>query len=714
MTGSFRDFGNLTQLLQARAAEYPDDIAFEFMSDGETVSESITYQKLQARASWLAQQLAKSGVVPGDAVTLLYPPGFDYICGLLGCSLAGAIPVSGVPPTPPRMNSDNLRHRRNAERFLSVVRGSRTRALLGPAELVGQFAKALPAQQDKIAVIEDNGETSSVSENSPGFLMASDDLAALQYTSGSTGAPKGVMLSHANILHNAFAQATVFEYGPNDRGVSWLPFFHDMGLVGAAFAAMAGRFPVTLMSPVHFVERPMRWIRALSHQRATVSWAPNFAFNLAVDTYDAASAADLDLSSLRLLFNGSEPVSPTTIDRFSACYARHGFDANSVYNAYGLADATLFAAGRSIYAKTARRRLSKEAMSAGIVSSASGEQDKSITLVSCGGAIPDSRIEVVDPECGKPCPAGTLGEVWLMGPSVASGYFENPQATEEAFGGRLANGDGPFLRTGDLGFFWEEELYIAGRVRDLIIVRGVNYLPQDIEAVVIGSHEAILPDSCAAFTINTETGTELVVCCEISRSHRNQSPDALTAIRISIFEEFGLHVHAVMVLKPGSIIKTPSGKIARAKNCAAYLNDEFSVVDSSILLSETAIGGADDLSTGVQTPDAVAVEAWLRARLVRYGASNTSLDLSLAEVGMNSVRVLEMVAEFDRVFGVRIGPADLFDCRTLQDVVLLASAPSVQSAPPPGAIEDGTRIRSGRRTLAAQRRKRQFSTSGAQ
>jgi acyl-CoA synthetase (AMP-forming)/AMP-acid ligase II len=413
----------------------------------------------------------------------------------------------------------------------------------------------------------------------------SQSLALIQYTSGSTGVPHGVMVSHANLQDNAGHICRLFRHTPVSRGLIWLPPYHDMGLIGGILQPMHAGFEVTLMSPLHFLQQPARWLRAVARTRATTSGGPNFAYELAVDKVGPEDLDGLDLSSWDVAFTGAEPIRAETLERFADAFEPFGFRREAFYPCYGLAESTLMASGAPKPGPYVVHDMPADRSE----SNGNGQPQTRRQVVGCGRALVGQELAVVDPERLTRCVDGQVGEIWIRGASVAQGYWNRPERTQETFAAYLADsGEGPFLRTGDLGFLTDGELFVTGRRKDLIIIDGRNHYPHDIEETVERSHAAIRPRCCAAFSIEGDTQEQLIIVTEIERQYvprraqagadagagpqaagaASDKPDGdkqeiLRAIRRAVAEQHDLRVADIRLLKPGTIMKTSSGKIQR-------------------------------------------------------------------------------------------------------------------------------------------------------
>jgi acyl-CoA synthetase (AMP-forming)/AMP-acid ligase II/acyl carrier protein len=566
-------FPTWTKLLQERAAQQGEQNAFLFLTDGERQEDSLTYAQLDRRAHALAARL-RSAHESSSRVMLLYPPGLEFAVGLFGCWYAGMI---AVPAYPPR----SAHHAGSLATLQGIAADAQPSVILTTARsqtMIQAATRAVPALANAPVIASDDASVDLTGKwREPD--IAGESLACLQYTSGSTSAPKGVMLTHANLLHNSAIIRECFGHGSASRGVIWLPPFHDMGLIGGILQPVYSGFPVTLMAPAAFLQRPLRWLEAISRYGGTTSGGPNFAYELCIKHACDAELSGLNLSTWDVAFNGAEPIDPRTIERFTATFARCGFRREAFYPCYGLAESTLIVAGGEKAAAPVLQSISPAAMeNHQAVRTEAGEESK--TFVGCGRPHFDAAIEIVDPATRLRCPAGRIGEIWTRGSSVARGYWRNAEATAEVFEARLADSnEGPFLRTGDLGFIDNNELFITGRLKDLIIIRGRNHYPHDIEHVAQESHAALRPDCGAAFAVESDGTESLVIVQELERTQRDSDPEAIIgAIRQAVAETHEVQVSVVVLLKPGGVPKTSSGKIRRRACREAFLKGDLEPV----------------------------------------------------------------------------------------------------------------------------------------
>lgn len=570
LPGTFFHSETLVDLLGHRAQQLANERAFTFLVDGESEEIHLTYGELDRRARAIAAVLQARDLV-GERALLLYPPGLDFVAGFFGCLYAGVVAVTAYPP---RMN-------RSLGRIQAIVADAGAQCALTTA---GVYERVSPwfddnhelSQIDWIAS-EEIGLGAEKGWERPD--INGETLAFLQYTSGSTGTPKGVMLTHGNLLHNSALISYGFEHTRSASGVFWLPSYHDMGLVGGIIQPLYCGGSNVMMSPMSFLQKPIRWLQAISKYRATTSGGPNFAYDLCLRKVTPAERETLDLSSWSVAFNGAEPVRDETLERFAQYFAPCGFRREAFYPCYGLAEATLIVAGGRKQAAAKINAFDGRRLEQGTAAPATGNAASTRRLVGCGSNLPDQRLVIVDPDSLTRCPEGTVGEVWVSGPSVAQGYWKRHEETEHTFFARIRNtGEGPFLRTGDLGFLDGGELYVTGRIKDLIIVRGVNHYPQDVELTVEHCDGALRPNSGAAFALESHGRSHLVVVQEIERGRQEESQRLIEAIRVAVAREHELQLDAVVLVRPGSIPKTSSGKIQRHACRNAFLKDHLKVV----------------------------------------------------------------------------------------------------------------------------------------
>ncbi|HVF89348.1 MAG TPA: amino acid adenylation domain-containing protein, partial [Blastocatellia bacterium] len=570
LPGSRLEPSTLIEVLRWRASDRPGVPAFTFLADGEKREHTLTYEDLEREARAIAARL-QTVAAPADRVLLVYPPGLEFMPAFFGCLYAGVIAVPVYPPDPGRLA-------RSLPRLISITADARaavaltTRAVLSMA--TGLAAKHTDLNSLHWISTDDIAADLSDSWREP--VVDGDSLAFLQYTSGSTGSPKGVMLTHGNLLHNASLVHDGVEHSPEDKYVSWLPTFHDMGFMAGVLQPLYAGLPVVSMSPVAFLQRPARWLEAISKYRATTSGGPNFAYDLCARKVTREEREKLDLSRWTVAFNGAEPVRANTIERFVAAFSECGFRRETFYPCYGLAEATLIVSGCAKDDPPSVKSVRAESLEKHSVTDCSEAHEDAVSFVSCGRPLGGQKVAIVNTNHLTLSREGEVGEVWVSGPSVAKGYWGRAVQTGEAFHAFTSDtGEGPFLRTGDLGFLSNGELFITGRIKDLIIIRGANHYPQDIEATVERSHSAIRPGCTAAFSVEVDAEERLVIVCETDERNKADAGDVSESIIKAVANEHELQPFAVAQVKAGTIFKTSSGKIQRGACREAFIAGEL-------------------------------------------------------------------------------------------------------------------------------------------
>ncbi|MFF3686856.1 fatty acyl-AMP ligase [Streptomyces sp. NPDC002187] len=565
---------SLVDLLTTHALQQPDRTAYRYLVTGDCDGEiqDLSYGRLAGRSRAVAAWLQERGLA-GSRAMLLYPPGLEFICGYLGCLSAGVVAVPGVPP------QGRSQNHRAVTRMRRLIADADAKVILGGREVIaalGAMVEHLP-ELDGITCVatEDIPDDAAGSWREPD--LTADSVAFLQYTSGSTSAPRGVMVTHGNLLDNqrvitermGHTPDTIAEYD-HELFVSWLPVYHDMGLIGPVLNTVHLGVTATLFSPLHFLQQPARWLTALDRYRPHTSGGPNFAYELCLKHATPDLLDGLDLSRWRVAFNGAEPVRAATLRRFTETFGAAGFRREALYPCYGLAEATLMVTGSSVTAPPALIEAAETGPHAGAADAAA---------VSSGRPGPGTTVVIADPERQEEVPEGEVGEIWVGGASVAKGYWRNALATRETFRATLKDRQGRFLRTGDLGFLRGGELFVTGRLKDLMVIDGRNHYPQDLELSAEMSHWALRPGCTAAFSVDGGVqGEQPVVVAETAPEAAGESEKITDLIRSSIGTAHGLSVHDIVLVRPGTIPKTSSGKIQRHASREAYLAGTLSVV----------------------------------------------------------------------------------------------------------------------------------------
>jgi amino acid adenylation domain-containing protein len=686
----------LVDLLRWRAAHQPDRRAYTFLVDGEADAVHLTYADIDRQARSIAALLQSRGMA-GERALLLYPPGLDYIAAFFGCLYAQVVAVPAYPPNPAQLE-------RSLPRLRAIARDARPCVALTTSPILSMtplLAAQDPAFQD-LPWLATDAVAPAVAETWHDPAAPSTALAFLQYTSGSTAAPKGVMLTHANLLHNSALIHHAFAHTPASQGVIWLPPYHDMGLIGGVLQPLYGGFPVILMSPVSFLQRPLRWLQAISRYGGTTSGGPNFAYDLCVRKSTPEQRTTLDLSSWRVAFNGAEPIHPDTLERFAAAFAPCGFRREAFYPCYGLAEATLIVTGGRAGAPPVVRRFQVDALAHNrAIAAVAAAQAPDRALIGCGQVLLDQQIAIIEPQTALRCAPEQIGEIWVSGPSVAQGYWDQPEQTEGVFHASIAGADRAdrFLRTGDLGFVQDGELFVTGRLKDLIIIRGRNHFPQDIELTVEQSHHALRAGFGAACAVDVAGAERLVVVQEVEARHSNVDVNQVAAaIRQAVADQHELQVYAVVLLKPGSIPKTSSGKIQRHLCRAGFLDGSLAIIGSSILEESTAEWTATALDQAALLALAAdarqpALAAYLQeqvARVLQVAPSQVDRDQPVHTLGLDSLMAVELQHAVETDLGVVISMVQFLQGFTIAQIAdaALAQLTLARPATPLTAAQD--------------------------
>jgi acyl-CoA synthetase (AMP-forming)/AMP-acid ligase II len=556
----------MVEVLQARAGATPDHLAFAFLIDGEEEGPRLTFAGLDRAARAVAVAL-RDAAGPGDRALLVYEPGLEFIPAFFGCLYAGLHPV---PASPPRLD----RLVQGWQALTGIAADCQARVVLTTADLVPGLTRGFTGRPQDTALrwlATDQVDLARACDwREP--RIDPDAVAFLQYTSGSTSAPKGVMVTHRNLMYTERMIQTAVEHAGPGLGVCWLPLYHDFGLIAGVLQAVFHGAPAVLMSPLGMLQRPLRWLRAVARYRADTSGGPNLGYDLCVQRVTPADRADLDLSNWSVAGIGSEPVSARTITRFCEAFAPCGFRPEAFYPCYGLAEATLMVTGGAKGAPPVIRTFRVDALAEGRAVEAAADAEGARPLVGCGRPWLGTEVVIADPETRTARPDGAVGEIWVRGPAVAAGYWDRPEETARTFRATLSGpGEGPFLRTGDLGFVRDGEMFITGRLKDLLVIRGRNHYPEDIEATVQTVNPALRVGGGAAFETGPDGQSRLVVVQEVDRRGRGVDVGRLLGdIRQAVAERHELQVHDLQFLEAGSLPRTSSGKVQRHACRAAY------------------------------------------------------------------------------------------------------------------------------------------------
>lgn len=670
---------NFIDVLQHWAEHRPDDTAFLF-TDVESLEEKLTYAELWTEVRALAGALQdRCRIRAGDRVLLLYPPGLEFVIGFFACHAAGAI---AVPAYPPRRN-------RKASRIRSIVVDSDARWALSTQAVV-DLLKGDQPHDDLIGVQlvgTDSPEMRDLSKWRRPKLQDTS-LAVLQYTSGSTGSPKGVMLNHANLIANSELIREGFQPAAGTVCMSWLPTYHDMGLVGGILMPLyIGRVDV-LTSPMTFLQRPVRWLQAICKYGVTVSGGPNFAYQLCIDKIADDELQGIDLSTWDIAFNGAEPIRSSTLEAFCERFEPHGFRRSALLPCYGMAETTLIVTGGPAEPRPVLTTFDGSKLEEKKVRPVDASDDQARKLVGCGAVLTGENIAIVDPQTHCVLDGDEIGEIWVQSPSAGVGYYQRKEATERTFNAFTSEGVGPFLRTGDLGFLYDDQLYVSGRLKDMIIVRGVNRYPQDIEETVECASEVVQAGSVAAFAMDYEGREQLVVVAETVRVRDIDWDANLQAIRRAVTEEHELPPDAIYLVRNSSVPKTSSGKIQRHACLHAVRDGDLKIIAKWVRWEEasgggfasgaqpmmkaaSAAGAGDEIDHADLNPAIVEVIEHHVRQIGGERAGNLGIHTNIVlDLGLDSLERLEIARMLERTFGGRFPEQVLDEIETIGQTAL--------------------------------------------
>jgi 8-amino-7-oxononanoate synthase/acyl carrier protein len=653
--------------------QQPQEAAY-YYTDGEAEESSLTFEQFDRHARAIAARLADLKM-SGERALLLYPPGLEFITAWFGCLYAGVI---AVPAYPPRRN-------RNMERIEAISDDATAKVALTDHDTLDRIGDLLDdaphLKQLKWLATDRIPDIDGIGWNPP--KIRPEQLAMLQYTSGSTGTPKGVMLSHANLMHNV--QLICYSFEPHRRGsgFSWLPTYHDMGLVGGVLFSMFFGRPSVLMSPMAFLQKPIRWLRGITKYNVMISGGPNFAYDLCTQKITDDQLAGLDLSRWEVAYNGAEPVRADTLQKFTERFAPYGFRPQTFYPCYGMAETTLIVTGSQKGLPPVIKSFDGRQLDARRVAPVAAGDPQSRALVGCGRILPDERVRIVDAETRRVLPSDQIGEIWVSSPSVAQGYWNKPEATEQTFGAYIAEtNEGPFLRTGDLGFVQDGDLFVTGRLKDLIIVRGVNRYPQDIEMTVERASERIQPQAVGAFSVDLAGRERLIVVSEVERTKRDDWSDVIAAVRKAVTAEHELPPDAVVLVRFGSVPKTSSGKIQRHACREDFLNGTLQIIaewrgweagdeamPTADAAAQTAPAAAETLKDASVNPAVAQIVMDHVRAIAKERAKIITIDSNIVtDLGLDSLERLQIANTLEETFGGRFPEDVLAEIETVREV----------------------------------------------
>ncbi len=692
----------MTGLLRRRAQQFPERTAFVYEDEtGHKIA--WTYAELDRRAASIAVWLADRADV-GDRALLVYPAGLDFIAAFFGCLYAGVLPVPATYPKP----------RRPLPRLDTIAADCSPRVVLTHSSVLGGLC--LDQQSPAVAKLawEATDQLDVVlTDNFRTVDHTGEDLAFLQYTSGSTSEPRGVMISHKNLLHNLETIRQGFDVAAAGTGnevptsVFWLPAYHDMGLIGGILGPIYVAGTSYLLAPTSFLRRPLRWLELLSETGAQFSGAPNFGYELLVQKTTVAERATLDLSQWRIAFCGAEPIHPGTLHDFATAFAPAGFRNDTYYPCYGMAEVTLMVTGGRgpdvLRLLTVDREQLRQHRAVCVESS----HEQAQALVGCGVSFNGQQLEIVDPQTQVACDEGRVGEIWVRGRAVARGYWNQTAVNQETFQAKLDGQNGKtFLRTGDLGFCLDGELYITGRLKDLIIIRGRNHYPQDIERTAAEAHVAV--GMGAAFAVESDRQEKVVVVHQINREHRKADFDAvIRSVRTAIAQEHELDPQAIVLIKPVSLPITSSGKVQRQRCRDQYLAGELKVV-AQWSATPVALGLAPtpEFLSGILETNPQQLQADLESWLVPWLSIRADLnpdamqpETPFVELGIDSLTAIEISQDLDQLLELQLPPMAIWSsptCAALATFLaeeLVADRKGDRNGVLPGARVEDTSVR---------------------
>ncbi len=579
---------SVTEVLAYRAWRQPDAIAFIHLLDGEREEEAISYAELWKRSQRLAAALQI--FEPREKrVLMLFETGIDYIVSLFGLLLAGAVAIPAFPPVGTR----------GLERLALICADAHPQLVLTSSRFMRSQERVNALLQGDLPAPQwvDPQQLAEADSAWRAQALAHGQLALLQYTSGSTSAPKGVMLTHDNLYSNCRSASQWMGPARNRVGCSWLPPYHDMGLMGAILQPIFDAFPTVLISPGHFVQRPLRWLDAVSRYGADVTIAPNFAFDLCVENITDEELAELDLSKLKAIYCGAEPVRQSTLARFSERFAAAGFNPAALGPCYGLAEATVLVSGKRHDEPAFATQVDREQLASGTLAIVDAEHARALPLVSSGRVAPGLRVAIVDPVSLQPVADGQIGEIWVQGDNVGAGYWGKEALSQQVFRASLPGIHGRFMRTGDLGALHRDELFVTGRLKDLIIIAGRNLYPQDLELAVESADPRIRSNGCVAVGIDNGQQEQLAIVAEVKRSEKldeAQQEQLRQVITSALVSQFGVAPARIHLAPMGGIPLTTSGKVQRQATRKALLNDTLARYGASRAAAAPTLKTATD------------------------------------------------------------------------------------------------------------------------
>ncbi|WP_062054967.1 hybrid non-ribosomal peptide synthetase/type I polyketide synthase, partial [Aquimarina longa] len=670
----------LIEVFKSHLNQSPDKVLYRFLPNGEEESDSRTYKELYENSKRIASHILEVAN-PGDRILLLYPSGLEFVDAFLGCLLAGVIAVPAFPP----------QGKRRIGRLEKIVSDCKATLILTTSNVYTKSFKWFDNEVfSDIKWIQTDMVGNFVDTEFPTIFP--NTVAFLQYTSGSTGDPKGVIVNHSNIIHNNTLIQNAFHLTKKSVGVSWLPIYHDMGLIGNILQAFFVGYEMIVIPPNAFIQKPVRWLDTISKYKATYSGGPNFAYDLCVSHIKGDSLQNLDLSSWRVAYNGSEPIRSETMSNFATYFKNAGIKETALFPCYGMAETTLVVSACKYNNILSTIKLDKNDFYSGKIKISNEEKDEldQIKFVGNGPVLGDLKVKIVNPETKQVCKKHEIGEIWVKGSSVAMGYWNRDELSSEIFdaypvyaNGKVAKKNGPYLRTGDMGFLNANELYISGRLKEMMIINGANYFPQDIEQTVQYSNSDLQNNAGVAFATEIEGKQQLIIVQEVRRtSIRNYDFEHIVrSISESIWLEHELSVYSIVLVNPGKVGKTSSGKIQRLKTKTSYeqktldgVLDIWSVgtkIKKDQKKSVTKLKESYNLKVSNNE-----ITKWLQQAIsqeLNTGIENIGIDTSFAELGMSSFQGIRLSGLLSDYLEKEISPTLIYSYPTISKLVTYIS-----------------------------------------
>ena len=649
-----KNWKTINELLENRSGTFSDKVIYNFLSDGNTVSDSLTYGELHKKATIIASHL-QINCKAGDRILLLFPQDLNYIAAFFGCLYAGMIAVPAYPP----------RNNRNFGRIETIIEDSRAAAALLNTTIENRIKRILPDSPlfRRLKLLNTDLLTETASRLKP-VSLTEESIAFLQYTSGSTSEPKGVMVTHGNLIQNQEMIRRLFGQTSDSIILGWLPLYHDMGLIGNVLQPLYVNAECYLMTPAEFIQNPFVWLKAISTYRATTSGGPNFAYELCLKRIKENELSDLDLSCWKVAFNGAEPIRAATMQHFADVFKQAGFDKKAFVPCYGLAEATLLVSAGS-KGEDYLKAFDSNSLEQHRVAEAEQNSDAKL-LVNCGEIADEIEIEIVNPETFERAKENEIGEVWMTGASVAKGYWNRKEETEKTFHAKLKSDNGlQYLRTGDLGFLDHTNLFITGRIKDLIILNGRNLYPQDIEKSVEQCHPALRKEAGIAFGNVTENGEKLIIVHELEPRGKYAGQEIFSNIQKVLAAEFEISAGEIVLVKAGTLPKTSSGKKQRNACRTEFLNDNLEIVGKLDSQNGSTAGfSSNEVFTNLSTDDFGNFKFQLQkltAKILKINALQLNEKVSLLSFGLDSLTALELTHSIKQQFKIELPVGDLLE-----------------------------------------------------